>query len=124
MNSQIKSLILIMSGSVLYSARVISFRASGPTSQMKSSWMSFSFQDHPQSVTPSPFIIGVMSILCSRFVNYRNRSNHCLGVNTAFPSKALASSFGTKFFSAIEVFVQFKNWLTAPCCILMLGYKV
>ena len=113
----------MLSGSILYSARVIWYSASGPTPQMKSSWMSFAFPDHPDSMTTSSFNSGVMSILCSLFVNCLNRSNHYLGANTAFPSKAFASRFGTMFFSAIKIFVQFKNWLTAPFCILGLRYK-
>ena len=108
----------MLSGSVLYSARVILYKASGLTPKMKSSWIAFSFPGHPESVTSSP-----SSILCSPFVNCRNRSNHRLAVNTAFPSEALASRFGTMFFSALKNFVQFKNWLTAPCCVLWLWYN-
>ena len=55
----------------------------------------------------SPFSSGELSVVCSRFVLCRNSSNHCLGVNTAFPSKARASSFGTMFLSAIQTLVQF-----------------
>ena len=116
-------MILILSGFVLYSGRVIWYRASGATPQIKSSWMRFSFPGHPEAVTSSILISGVMSVLCSRFVNSRNSFIHCLPVNTAFPSEALASRSGTIYFSAINVLVQFKNWLTAPCCILGLGYK-
>ena len=79
--------------------------------------MSFSFTDHPDSVSSSPFISGVISLLCSRFVNYRNRSNHCLGVNTAFPSEVFASRFGTMFSSAKKFPFNLKR------SILRLGYR-
>ena len=61
------------------------------------------------------------AILCSHFVTCRNRSNHCLGVNTAFLSEAFASSFGTIFFSKNFRFNLFENQLTGPCCILRLS---
>ena len=95
-------MILILSGSVLYSARVIWNNASGPTPQIKSSWICASFSVvHPASVISSPFTNGVMLILCSRLVNFLNLSNHCLGVNIGFPSDASAFRFGTIFLSAI-----------------------
>ena len=53
------------------------------------------------SVIFSPFNSGVMSILCSRFVNCLNLSNHFLGENIGFPSDAFASRFGTIFFSVM-----------------------
>ena len=97
-NNRIKSQILILSDSVLYSVRVYGFNTSGPTPQMKSSWISCPISVHSVVVMSSHFISGVMSILCSRLVNGRNRSNHCLGVNITLPFEALASRFGTAYF--------------------------
>ena len=84
------------------------YRASGPIPQIKSSWTVVSFVVHSVSVMSSLFSSGVMSILCSRFVNCRNPSNHCLGVNIVFPSDALASKFATIIFPSWFRFKKFR----------------
>ena len=62
-----------------------------------------------------PFISGVISILCSRLVNCRNLSSHCLGVNIWFPSNAFASRFGTVFFSAMVPVKNFRFVFLKSC---------
>ena len=105
LNNRIKSLIAILSGSVLYSALVIWYKASGPIPHMKSSCIWFSFVAHSFCVISSPRISSAMSILYFHFVYCRNLSNHCFGVKIFFPS-VVSSKFGTSICVASCVIVS------------------
>ena len=69
-----------MSGSILYSARVIWHSATGPSSQMKPSGNCFSFVDQPVSVISSPLSNGDKSILYVHFEICSTLSIHYFGV--------------------------------------------
>ena len=52
----------------------------------------------------SPFITGVISILCALFENCLNLSNHCFGVYTGLPLSVSSFQFGLVILS-VDLFI-------------------